>query len=107
MGLLGKLFGKKQEPCNEEIEVVSRNPVATFRVENVLKVMKREVLIGTVNGGVVYPGYKVKGKCVALIYTIERNRERVEFAVDGDKVALILEGKMKARKGDILEVYQS
>ncbi len=107
MGLLGKFFGKKQEPDTEEIEVVSRNPVATFLVENVLKVMKREILIGTVKGGMVYPGYKVKGNGVALVYAIERNRERVEFAVDGDRVALLLEGRIKVRKGDVVEVYQS
>jgi sulfate adenylyltransferase subunit 1 (EFTu-like GTPase family) len=107
MGLLEKFFGKKPEPREEEIEIVSRHPVASFHVESVLRVGKRMALIGTVEGGMVYPGYKVKGDGVAIIYAIEKDRERVEFAVDGDKVALILEGKLRARKGDTLEVYQS
>lgn len=107
MGLFEKFFGKKREPEREKVEIVSKHPVATFRVENVLNVMGRDVLVGTVEGGIVYPGYKVKGGGVALIYGIERNRERVEFAVGGDKVALMLEGKVRAKKGDVLEIYPS
>jgi translation initiation factor IF-2 len=86
--------------------IASRKPVAKFRVEQVLNVLGRETLIGTVEG-IIYPGYKVKGRSIALIREIQRERKRVDFAVDGDRVALILDGKTKAKKGDVLEIYQS
>ncbi len=86
--------------------IASRKPVAKFRVEQVLNVLGGETLIGTVEG-IIYPGYKVKGGNIAIIREIQRERKRVDFAVDGDRVALILEGKTKAKKGDVLEIYQS
>ncbi|NJF24330.1 tRNA-binding protein Pbp11 [Thermococcus sp. Bubb.Bath] len=108
MGLLGKFFGRKREPLEEGIEIVSRHPVASFHVESVLRIGEKVTIIGTVEGGMVYPGYKVKGKKnAALVYIIEKDRKRVEYAVDGDKVALILEGRIETKKGDTLEVYQS
>jgi translation elongation factor EF-1alpha len=90
-----------------EEDLVSREPVAFFSVERVMNVMGRETLVGRVEGGIVYPGYKIKGRGVALIRAIEMEHRRVEFAVDGDKVALILEGKAGTKKGMTLEIYQS
>ncbi len=86
--------------------IASRKPVAFFKVEQTLNVLGRETLVGTVEG-IIYPGYKVKGRGVAIIREIQRERKRVDFAVDGDRVALILEGRTGAKKGDILEIYQS
>jgi len=86
--------------------IASRRPVARFRVEQVLTVLGRETLIGTVEG-IVYPGYKVKGREIAVIREIQRKRKKVDFAVDGDRVALILEGRTNAKKGETLEIYQS
>jgi translation initiation factor IF-2 len=107
MGLLDKFFKKEGEPQGEKIEVVSKHPVAVFQVESVLNIAGREVIIGTVEGGLVYPGYKVKDGGTAIIYAIERDHKSVDFAVDGDKVALMLDGKVEAKKGKTLEVYQS
>ncbi|NJE54742.1 tRNA-binding protein Pbp11 [Thermococcus sp. 21S9] len=104
MGLFDFLRRPREGESGEFI--ASRKPVAKFRVEQVLNVLGRETLIGTVEG-IIYPGYKVKGRSIALIREIQRERKRVDFAVDGDRVALILEGKTNAKKGDVLEVYQS
>ncbi|AEH24106.1 tRNA-binding protein Pbp11 [Pyrococcus yayanosii] len=103
MGLLDRLFGRKIE----RIQIASREPIGSFRVEDVFRVMGRHVLVGEVLGGVIYPGYKVKGEGVAEIYKIQMERREVEFAISGDRVALILEGSLKARKGDVLEVYRA
>jgi len=100
-----KRFFKGQEK-GKKIEIVSRSPIGKFMVEQTLNVLGRETLVGTVEG-VIYPGYKVKGRDIAIIREIQRERKRVDFAVDGDRVALILEGKTKAKKGDVLEIYQS
>jgi len=71
-----------------------------------VNILGRETLIGTVEG-VIYPGYKVKGDGIAVIREIQRERKKVDFAVDGDRVALILEGRTNAKKGERLEIYQS
>ena len=105
MGLFDFLKRPEKEDAGGEF-IASRNPAGRFLVDEVLTVFGRETLIGTVEG-VVYPGYKVKGKGIAVIREIQRNRKRVDFAVDGDRVALILEGRTNAKKGDLLEVYQS
>lgn len=42
-----------------------------------------------------------------MIYKIEKERKTVDFAIDGDTVALILEGDLKAKPGEVLEIYQS
>ena len=104
MSFLRKFFRGQEK--DREIEIVSRNPVGKFRVEQTLNVLGKETLIGTVEG-IIYPGYKVKGKSVAVIREIQKDRKKVDFAVDGDRVALVLEGKTNAKKGDVLEVYQS
>ncbi|WP_227738771.1 tRNA-binding protein Pbp11 [Thermococcus eurythermalis] len=104
MSFLKKFFGRQGKA--EEIKIVSRNPVGKFRVEQSLNVLGKEMLIGEVEG-IMYPGYKVKGESVAIIREIQRDRKKVDFAVDGDRVALVLEGKTNAKKGDVLEVYQS
>ncbi len=104
MKFLRRFFGKDREV--EKIEIVSRRPVAKFKVEQILNVLGKETLIGTVEG-IIYPGYKIKGKNTALVRRIEKDRKTVDFAVDGDRVALVLEGKTNAKKGDLLEVYQS
>ncbi|WP_297480916.1 tRNA-binding protein Pbp11 [Thermococcus sp.] len=105
MGPFDFLKRLKKEDAGGEF-IASRRPVGRFLVEEVLTVFGRETLIGMVEG-VIYPGYKVKGRAVALIREIQRDRKRVDFAVDGDRVALILEGRTNAKKGDLLEVYQS
>ncbi|WP_456367193.1 tRNA-binding protein Pbp11 [Thermococcus sp.] len=103
MGLFD--FLKRHDEERAEF-IASKKPAARFSVENVVNILGREALIGTVEG-VIYPGYKVKGKGIAVIREIQRDRKRVDFAVDGDRVALILEGRTNAKKGDLLEVYQS
>lgn len=101
MGLFDFL---RKKPKGEFI--ASRRPVAYFGVEQVLTVLGRETLIGTAEG-IIYPGYKVKGKGIAIIREIRRGKKKVDFAVDGDKVALILEGRTNAKKDERLEIYQS
>jgi len=104
VSFLRKFFRRRENA--EEIKIVSRNPVGKFRVEQSLNVLGKETLIGEVEG-IIYPGYKVKGESVALVREIQKDRKKVDFAVDGDRVALVLEGKTNAKKGDVLEVYQS
>ncbi|MBP1911809.1 tRNA-binding protein Pbp11 [Thermococcus stetteri] len=87
--------------------IASRQPVGKFRVERVLKVASRETLIGEVLEGIIYPGYKLKGPSVGVVRAIEKDRKKADFAVAGDRVALIMETSTKAEKGQILEVYQS
>ena len=105
MGLFDFLKGKDRKEVGGEF-IASRKPVARFRVEQVMNVLGRETLIGTVEG-IVYPGYKVRGKEIAVIREIQREKKRVDFAVGGDRVALILEGRTNAKKGETLEIYQS
>lgn len=102
MGLFD-IFKKKESG----VEVFSKRPVAKFKVEKVFEIFGREVLVGEVVEGVIYPGYKVKGKKAALIREIEKERQKVDFALEYDKVALVLEGKLNTKAGEILEVYQS
>lgn len=45
--------------------------VGKFRVEKVLKVVFREVLVGEVFEGIIYFGYKFKGLSVGVIRVIE------------------------------------
>ena len=100
-------FLRKRDKKNAGGEfIASRKPVAHFKVEQVVNILGRETLIGTVEG-VIYPGYKVKGDGIAVIREIQRERKKVDFAVDGDRVALILEGRTNAKKGERLEIYQS
>ena len=102
MKVFEKIFKKGDKP-----KIVSRKPVGKFRVLRVFQVLGRQVLIGEILEGIVYPGYKLKGKDVGIIMAIEKEHRRVDFAVLGDIVALILENKMRAEKGEVLEVYQS
>ena len=104
MSFLRRLFTSKKDSGTE---IVSRKPVGRFRVERVLRVTHRQVLIGEVLEGLVYPGYKVKGRKASPIMRIERERRRVDFAVAGDTAALILENEIPCEKGEILEIYQS
>ncbi|ASJ00085.1 tRNA-binding protein Pbp11 [Thermococcus gorgonarius] len=107
MGFLDRLFRRGSKDENP-LEIVSRKPVGKFRVEKSLTVWGRQVLIGEVLEGVVYPAYKVKAdRKVAIIYRIEKEHRDVEFAAPGDRVALILEGRIKVKKNDEIEVYQS
>ncbi|AMQ18967.1 tRNA-binding protein Pbp11 [Thermococcus peptonophilus] len=87
--------------------IASRQSVGKFRVEKVLKVAFREVLIGEVLEGIIYPGYKLKGPSVGVIRAIEREHRKVDFAVTGDRVAIMMEAPTKAKEDQILEVYQS
>ncbi|ASJ06542.1 tRNA-binding protein Pbp11 [Thermococcus pacificus] len=106
MGFLNRVFRRAKD--DNPLEIVSREPVGKFRVSKTLRVMGRQVLIGEVLEGVVYPAYKVKaGRKVAIIYRIEKGHREVEFAAPGDMVALILEGEVEVGKNDEIEVYQS
>ncbi|WP_054841321.1 tRNA-binding protein Pbp11 [Thermococcus peptonophilus] len=90
--------------------IASRQSVGKFRVEKVLKVAFREVLIGEVLEGIIYPGYKLKGgpSVGGVIRAIEREHRKVDFAVTGDRVAIMMEAPpTKAKEDQILEVYQS
>ncbi len=107
MGLLDRILGRRARDENPP-EIVSRNPVGRFKVERELRAMGRQILIGEVLEGIVYPAYKLKaGRKVALIYRIEKEHREVEFAVSGDRVALILEGEIEVGKEEEIEVYQS
>ncbi|NJE61613.1 tRNA-binding protein Pbp11 [Thermococcus sp. 21S7] len=106
MGILEKLFGRAPKEVGGGEFIASRKPVARFRVEQTLNILGKETLIGTVEG-IIYPGYKVRGRDIAPIREIQRERKRVDFAVDGDRVALILEGRANAKNGEVLEVYRS
>jgi len=88
-------------------EVVSKKPVGRFQVAGVTSILGRQVLGGIVLDGVIYPGYKLKGDGVALVREIHIQNRKVDFAVEGDRVALVLEGTLKLRDGDAIEVYQS
>ena len=92
---------------NGESKTVSRKPIGKFRAEKALKVINRQVLVGEVTEGLIYPGYKVKGKAVSPIMGIERSRKRVDFAVAGDRVALMLEYEIPCEEGEELEIYRS
>ncbi|ASJ02202.1 translation factor [Thermococcus profundus] len=102
MGLLGFL-----RRGNQSVEVVSRRPTGRFRVEKKLTVLNRQVLVGEVVEGIIYPGYKVKGRKASPVMRIEKDHREVEFAISGDKVALILEREIPCEKGEDLEIYQS
>ncbi|NJE09616.1 translation factor [Thermococcus sp. MAR1] len=104
MSFLKRLLGRIED---HEVEVVSTKPVGKFRVEKTLKVINRQVLVGEVTEGLIYPGYKVKGKAVSPIMRIERSHKRVDFAVAGDRVALMLEYEIPCEEGEELEIYQS
>ena len=93
---------RKRDP-----EVVSRHPVGKFQVAGVTSVLGKQVLGGTVIDGVIYPGYKLKGKGVAVVREIHIQNRKVDFAVEGDQVALILDGVLNVNAGEFLEVYQS
>ncbi len=103
MQFFSKLLGKNKT----KVEIVSRRPVGKFKVEKVFEIVRRQVLIGEVVEGIIYPGYKLKGDNIAIIREIQRDRQKVDFAVEYDKVALVLEGRVNTIKGEILEIYQS
>ncbi len=104
MRILRRLLGRG----NGDIEVVSRKPVGRFRVKRSFRVGQRKVLTGVLEDGMATPGYKLKGGAgVAMIYKIEREGRVVDFVVDGDEAALVLEGELEAEDGDTLDVYAS
>lgn len=92
---------------SEEIEIFSKKPVAKFRVERVFNILGKPAIIGEVLEGIIYPGYKIKGKDVALIRKIQKDHRDVDFAIEYDRVALLLEGNINVKENEILEVYQS
>jgi translation initiation factor IF-2 len=102
MGILDR-FRKK----TEEVEIVSRRPVGSFKVEKVLKVLTRQVLVGEVLEGLIYPGYKLKGRKAGVVMKIEKDHREVDFAVAGDRVALTLENEIPCEENETLEIYQS
>ncbi|RLF86657.1 translation factor [Thermococci archaeon] len=91
----------------KEVQIFSRRAVGKFKVERVFEILGREVVVGEVIEGVIYSGYKLKGKGAALIREIQKERQKVDFALECDKVALVLEGKINPKVGEVLEVYQS
>ncbi len=103
MSFLSKFFKKDRG----EVEIVSRKPVGKFRVEKSLRILGRQVLIGEVVEGIIYPGYKLRGKKTGIVMKIEMEKREADFAVSGDKVALMLENEIPCKKGDELEIYQS
>ncbi len=92
---------------NRGVGIASREPVGKFQVVGITSVLGREILGGTVTDGIIYPGYKLKGKGVAIVREIHIQNRKVDFAVEGDQVALVLEGVLKVNSGEFLEVYQS
>lgn len=104
--MLRRLLHRK-ERTRDGVEIVSRKPSGKFMVEKSYALPAGEALVGEVREGIVYPGYKLKGRRTALIREIQANRRKIDFAVSGDRVALIVEEKMEAKEGDVLEVYPS
>jgi len=103
MGLFD-IFKKREKG---KVEIFSRKPVGKFKVKEVFEIFEREIVVGEVVEGVIYPGYKIKGERAALIREIQKERRRVDFALEYDLVALVLEGKLSPKAGEILGVYQS
>ncbi len=106
MSIWGRIRRKACRRMDKE-EIVSREPVGKFQVIGVTSVLGRQVLGGVVLDGAIYPGYKLKDGGVALIREIHIQNRKVDFAVEGDRVALVLEGTLKLRDGNVIEVYQS
>ncbi|AIF68735.1 hypothetical protein PAP_01475 [Palaeococcus pacificus DY20341] len=88
-------------------EIASRNPIGKFRVKKELKSGEKQALLGEVLEGVIYPGYKLKGDGVALVRRLKQGDKEIDFAVEYDEVVILLEGKIRVKENDILEVYQS
>ncbi|NJE85004.1 translation factor [Thermococcus sp. CX2] len=107
MGFLSRLFGGKKETDTEEIQIVSRKPVGKFRVEGVTYILGKQVLAGIVLDGVIYPGYKLRDGGIALVREIYIQNRKVDFVVEHDQAALLLEGKLKAEPGEVIKIYQS
>lgn len=91
-----RIFGRKW--YKGEI-IVLRYFVGKFRVEKVLKVVFREVLVGEVFEGIIYFGYKFKGLSVGVIRVIEWEYRKVDFVVVGDKVVIMMESLIKVEEG--------
>lgn len=106
MSIWGRLRRKTGKERVKE-EVVSKEPVGRFQVVGVTSILGRQVLGGVVLDGAVYPGYKLKGGGVALIREIHIQNRKVDFAVEGDQVALVLEGALRLKGGEVIEVYRS
>ena len=87
--------------------ITSRNPIGKFRVKRELKSGEKQALLGEVLEGVIYPGYKLKGNGVALIRRLRQGGKEMDFAVEYDEVVILLEGKIRVKENEILEVYQS
>ncbi|ASA76913.1 tRNA-binding protein Pbp11 [Thermococcus sp. 5-4] len=102
MGIFKRFRKKKDEP-----EIVSRHPVGKFKVIGTTYVLGKQVLGGVVLEGIIYPGYKLKGGGIALVREIHIQNRKVDFVVEHDEAALVLEGKLKVKDGEIIEVYRS
>jgi hypothetical protein len=106
VSIIGKIFGREGK-SETEIQVVSRKPIGKFHVVGITYVLGKQVLGGIVLEGAIYPGYKLKGGGVAVIRDIRIQNRKVDFAVEGDQVALVLEGTLKLKGGEVIEVFQS
>ncbi|USS41540.1 translation factor [Thermococcus aggregans] len=95
---------KKRE--KEKVEIFSRKSVGKFKVEKTFEVFGRKVLVGDVIEGVIYPGYKVKGEDAALIREIQKEGQRIDFALQWDHVELVLEDNIDVKVGEVVKVYQ-
>ena len=104
---LKELFGRRGKQEESDVEIVSLRPVGRFQVERILRVLSRQVLVGRVTEGLVYPGYKIKGRKAGVIMKVEKDHRKVDFAVVGDEVALMLENEIPCREGEELEIYRS
>ncbi len=87
--------------------LVSRKPSGRFQVVGVTHLLGKQILGGIVLDGILYPGYKLRGGGVALIREIHIQNREVDFAVEGDRVALVLEGRLEVGEGEVIEVYRS
>ncbi|ASJ08560.1 translation factor [Thermococcus siculi] len=106
MSLFRRFFRGKNKP-EAGVEIVSRKPAGKFHVVGITHVLGKQVLGGVVLEGTIYPGYKLKGGGVAVIRGIYIQNREVDFAVEGDQVALVLEGTLKLKGDEVIEVYQS
>ena len=105
--ILKKIFKKSK---SEELDFQERGAekylVGKVKVERKLKVGSWDAVICRVEEGIVRVGYKLKkGRKKVPIMKIQKERKEIEFAIPGDKVALVLDGSIEVEKGEMLEVY--
>ncbi|ASJ17584.1 hypothetical protein A3L04_05630 [Thermococcus chitonophagus] len=93
---------------SEELDSQEKFLVGKVRVEGKLRVGPWDAVICEVEEGIVKIGYKLKkGRKKVPIMKIQKERKDIEFAIPGDKVALILDGSIEVESGEVLKIYST